>query len=67
MSVRKKRPGGALQRTTGANVEERVQSNSSLALYATLAEKQSRHLRVRCGLSDDHARLVAALCFGEDQ
>jgi len=60
-----KRPGHALQRTTGAREEIQLDQNSQTQIYASFRDLQTRHVRHRCGLPDHRARLIAALCFGE--
>ena len=67
MRAKTKSPGGALQRTTGAEEETAIRANFHSQIYATCGELQSRHLQKRCGLSPSRSRLIAGLCFGEVQ
>lgn len=59
------RPGHALQRTTGADVEINQQGDFQGQSYATCRDLQTRHLCRRCGLDARRAMLIAALHFGE--
>ena len=61
----RKCPGSALHRATGTEEEIHMQPNSQPQIYATCGELQTRHVRSRCGLSGERARLIAALHFGE--
>lgn len=66
MSIRKKLPGSALQRATGAGSAIQLDRNSLHQQYATLGEFQRRHVVRRCGIGGRQASLIAALFFGED-
>jgi hypothetical protein len=59
------RPGRALQRTTGADLEFFSQGDFQCQTYATCRDLQSRHISRRCGLDGRRALLIAALHFGE--
>ena len=61
-----KRPGPALQRTSGADLEHTGQCTFQGSSYPETVDLQIRHIRSRCGVTGSHARLLAALCFGED-
>ena len=65
MKSKMKCPGSALARTSRAGTEVHVQMKSQTQTYATCGEIQTRHIRNRCGVSDNHARLIATLFFGE--
>ncbi len=65
MRSSKRSPDGARQRTPGAEEEFDMQPNSLTQIYATSGELQSRHIRNRCGLTDNRAQLIASLLFGE--
>ena len=65
MKSKMKCPGSALARTSRAGTEIDMQANLQPQTYATCGELQSRHIRDRCGVSDNHARLIATLFFGE--
>jgi len=65
MSTGNKCPGSARQRTTGADLETRMDRNFQSQIYATGSDLQTRHVHRRCGVTGSHARLIAALCFGE--
>jgi hypothetical protein len=65
MSNRKRSPGSALQRTTGAEEEIQTDWNFQGEIYPTSSNLQIRHIRHRFGVSGRVARLVAALHFGE--
>ena len=65
MTFRTKRPDGVLVQIAGAKIEEPVNLNFLTEIYATYSELQTRHLRVRHGLSERQARLRAQFAFGE--
>ena len=66
MREKAKRPGPALARTSGADLENTGQCTIQGPTYPETVELQIRHIRSRCGVTGSHARLLAALCFGED-
>ena len=65
MKSKMKSPGSALARTSRAEVETHMQMKFQNQTYATCGELQTRHIRNRCGVSDNHARLIATLFYGE--
>ena len=65
MKSKMKSPGSALARTSRAEVETHMHMKFHRQSYATCGEMQSRHIRNRCGVSDNRARLIASLLFGE--
>ena len=66
MTSRKKNPGGALQRTTGAQMKNASQRHSRPQNYTTCSDLQRRHLMRRCGIASLHGTTIADLFFGED-
>ena len=67
MRTVRKCPGSALHRATGTEEELLMQRNSQPQIYATCGELQTRHVRSRCGVSQERARLIAILHFGEGE
>lgn len=67
MNLKRKRPGDALQRISGAEIESPMNKTSCPDTYATCRDLQTRFLRRRCGLDDRTAGLVAGFCFGEER
>jgi hypothetical protein len=65
MKRQMKCPGSALERTPGANEEFDMRTNSLTQTYASSGILQTRHVRNRCGLTDNRAQLIASLLFGE--
>ena len=65
MKSKMKSPGSALPRTSRAGTEIDMDANLRPQTYATYDELQTRHIRNRCGVSDNHARLIATLFYGE--
>ena len=61
----KRNPDGARQRTPGARQEFDMLTNSLPQTYASSGILQTRHVRNRCGLTDNRAQLIASLLFGE--
>ena len=61
----KKNPDGARQRNPGARQEFDMRTNSLTPIYASSSDLQTRHVRNRCGLTDNRAQLIATILFGE--
>ncbi|WP_137701653.1 hypothetical protein [Marimonas lutisalis] len=67
MSHKWKRPGNALQRTAGANLDGLWENSSIQPTYATFRDLQTRYLQRRHGLDKRTARMLAGICFGEER
>jgi hypothetical protein len=65
MRSSKRNPEGAFQRTPGEIEEFELAPNSLTQIYASYGDLQTRHIRNKCGLTDNRAQLIASLLFGE--
>ena len=65
MSRKWKRPGDAVQRMTGAKMNDHRNRTLTGDTYANCGDLQTRYLQRRHGLDERTARMIAAFCFGE--
>ena len=61
-----KNSGTAFQRGSGAEEVMECLPNTSPSTYAIFGDLQTRHVRVRCGVSASLAQTLAGHAFGRD-